>query len=44
MCILLNDCTDTIVIRLTNNRTQIAGSVNNVTFQKNESFGARKEN
>ena len=45
MCILLSDCINTIVIRLTNKRAQIAGSTNNLVwrFKKNESLGARKD-
>ena len=30
MCILLSDCTKTVVIRLTNKRVQITGSMNNL--------------
>ena len=50
MCILLSDCTKTVVIRLTNKRAQIVGSINDLDhldsmmFQKNESLDARKEN
>ena len=32
MCILLSDCTDTIVIRLTNKGDQIASSANNLVW------------
>ena len=46
MCILLSDCTNTIVIRIANERAQIVGSTNNLMwrFKKNESLDARKEN
>ena len=33
MCILLSNCTNTVAIRLTNKRTQIAGSTNNLVWR-----------
>ena len=33
MCILLSDCTKTVVIRLTNKRVQITGSMNNLVWR-----------
>ena len=43
MCILLSDCTNTVVIRLTNKRAQIAGSINNLVWHSKKMRASVRE-